>query len=855
MRNNKTLIVTVVLLLAFVAVQAAEVAQRPQTVRIPTTKQTKPSGNPFGTQPPPPQTETVSIDPCTFASAPMLAAMLDTVIQPFFPIQFGKPGEQVTLSNPDVLNAFCPGLRAEVRLGVRFRKTRGFPQYSASGQARFIAGVTGEVTYAMVDNRVDVRQASACIVDPEILGLDLENVPNWIDNTLIRDELNEKLNGKVCFDITPYVRGAFPAMMESNAGALSGASTVKSAAQVAAASPRVVHEGTTLHVSSPGGEMGTSEQPLKKVTHQNLMNFTLDLLAQSSVQRHRDVAKLFRDPKILGQLRAAAYEADERQDSYLYCETPFGTDVRVSKVGLGDFFVVIGQFHHYHNPGMQGYVFKDDPSVLARSVGAAVEVIAQTCKDRKIYANTPYREGKYDGEFFSFEWPPAGEVAAFWSTRARSDWGRITRVGYTPAGGPGHGKLSSLEPDKPQNQGPDPGPGEYEQQTPPSNVDHTPEAAYALGFAIHLIVDGTVPHHAANTFGNGHFAYESFVRDEEESLQQWVLGDVSGRFWRPLDDVFRNGLMPVSHMVDVAATNARARIAAASDSSTLRQPAQELYALAAAGTAAALLQFHAYLESTGKLDSSPEIQTNPKILTTPSISSSSAARPITRAVAAASSGRANVTTVSVPTSSSTGQPSEADLESTRSELRHDITKVFEDAFPMRLGPDGRKITFKNPDVTYYSNDTLRVNVDLKYKKTRGLPQYTASGSGKIRGDLHWSLSTGIACVSKIRMTEVNLRNVADILDDNYFKGELNKALRTICVGNYCWDPEQKFSASVGPEDHMGTHPATHTLHDWPVSGRGPREDDPWTTFQNLERPVFCVDTGFVGKDIVREDRR
>lgn len=50
------------------------------------------------------------------------------------------------------------------------------------------------------------QSAKACLTDVNVIGLNLRNVPNWLDSTWVRDWLNGRLANRACFDITGLVQ-------------------------------------------------------------------------------------------------------------------------------------------------------------------------------------------------------------------------------------------------------------------------------------------------------------------------------------------------------------------------------------------------------------------------------------------------------------------------------------------------------------------------------------------------------------------------------------------------------------------------------------------------------------------------
>ncbi len=76
------------------------------------------------------------------------------------------------------------GTQVFVKFDLRIKKTT-FPEASTSGDAR------GRF-------KLQLTSTGACISDLSITDLNLHNVPNWIDNTVVRDALNHHLPNQIC---------------------------------------------------------------------------------------------------------------------------------------------------------------------------------------------------------------------------------------------------------------------------------------------------------------------------------------------------------------------------------------------------------------------------------------------------------------------------------------------------------------------------------------------------------------------------------------------------------------------------------------------------------------------------------
>jgi len=148
---------------------------------------------------------TKNIDPCVFGTEAQLKSLLNAGLGGYFPIKHSKDGDHVTISKPQLTSLTCPNLRLGMRADIRYQKTRGIPQFSSSGKVRFTSPLIARVTYSFGSPPV-VHKALACLTNINITELDLNNVPNWLDNTWVRQWLNGKLANRMCFDVTSLVR-------------------------------------------------------------------------------------------------------------------------------------------------------------------------------------------------------------------------------------------------------------------------------------------------------------------------------------------------------------------------------------------------------------------------------------------------------------------------------------------------------------------------------------------------------------------------------------------------------------------------------------------------------------------------
>ncbi len=174
-----------------------------------------------GTRPP---SSTTNLDPCAFATPDQLKPLVTIGLSQVFPVKYSKKGKHVTISKPRLGNLICPKLSFSAGNKIRYKKTRGVPQYSTSGKLRFRSQLVARLSLRPGARQpihpTDIRKAEACTAGLKVTSLDLRRVPNWLDNTWVRDKLNDNLSGRLCVDITPYVRAYL-----AQGGSLSSSST------------------------------------------------------------------------------------------------------------------------------------------------------------------------------------------------------------------------------------------------------------------------------------------------------------------------------------------------------------------------------------------------------------------------------------------------------------------------------------------------------------------------------------------------------------------------------------------------------------------------------------------------------
>lgn len=148
---------------------------------------------------------TKNLDPCTFGTETQLKSLLGAGLGNYFPLKYSKDGEHITISDPRLTDLKCPNLRLTLGADIRYQKTQGIPQFSSSGKVRFTSPLIAKVTYSPASPPV-VHRALACLTNINVTDLNLNNVPNWVDNSWVRQWLNGKLANRMCFDVTSLVR-------------------------------------------------------------------------------------------------------------------------------------------------------------------------------------------------------------------------------------------------------------------------------------------------------------------------------------------------------------------------------------------------------------------------------------------------------------------------------------------------------------------------------------------------------------------------------------------------------------------------------------------------------------------------
>lgn len=159
---------------------------------------------------------TFKLDPCDLANAEQLRPLVEGSMKPFTAPRSGD--YTVSFSDFNITEAKCPRLTITVRSDIRIKDTRGVLQGSASGRIRFRSDVEGRIRHRPLRSGSNVTidslvKAEACLTDTVILGVNLENVPNVVDQAYVRPALQKGMKEK-CTDITDLTRTALKLGLE-----------------------------------------------------------------------------------------------------------------------------------------------------------------------------------------------------------------------------------------------------------------------------------------------------------------------------------------------------------------------------------------------------------------------------------------------------------------------------------------------------------------------------------------------------------------------------------------------------------------------------------------------------------------
>lgn len=155
------------------------------------------------------------VNPCKIAPPDTLEKYFDMGIDTYFPIEAHQEGHHVKVKNPNVTAVICPTsppmtIRVEVKTEVKYQDTRGLVQYETSGHARLRAPLRLLVQYWSTPGQPvkpsDIKEARTCFTEVAVYELNLNNVPNWLDNDYLKNKLQSKLVPTGCVLVTALIR-------------------------------------------------------------------------------------------------------------------------------------------------------------------------------------------------------------------------------------------------------------------------------------------------------------------------------------------------------------------------------------------------------------------------------------------------------------------------------------------------------------------------------------------------------------------------------------------------------------------------------------------------------------------------
>ena len=114
-------------------------------------------------------------------------------------------GEKVTISNIEVQSvSIVNGITTlHLKAKMRYQKTTGFPQFSTTGSIKF--SVQPQLNATFVD--AQVFSASVKLANPNVTAVNINNVPNWLDNNSeMRNFLENKLEQQPSIPITSLLQ-------------------------------------------------------------------------------------------------------------------------------------------------------------------------------------------------------------------------------------------------------------------------------------------------------------------------------------------------------------------------------------------------------------------------------------------------------------------------------------------------------------------------------------------------------------------------------------------------------------------------------------------------------------------------
>jgi hypothetical protein len=114
-------------------------------------------------------------------------------------------GEKVTVSHLEIQNVTIENgiTTLHLKARIRYQKTTGFPQFSTTGSMKFTVQPQLSATFT----ELGVQSASIKLANPNVTQVNINNVPNWLDNNSeVRNFLEAKLEQQPAVPITSLLR-------------------------------------------------------------------------------------------------------------------------------------------------------------------------------------------------------------------------------------------------------------------------------------------------------------------------------------------------------------------------------------------------------------------------------------------------------------------------------------------------------------------------------------------------------------------------------------------------------------------------------------------------------------------------
>jgi hypothetical protein len=151
------------------------------------------------------------VDLCTIADTDTLQALIQSGIQPLFPIPLSSRGESIELLSPWIEQVSCPYMTIKLRAEVQYRQAGGPTPAPSSGSMILTSPMVGDLRFSGVHEATTVtaanlRQALALATNPQIIVLKLDNAPAWLGPSWIRACLNGEHAEWGCRDVIHLMR-------------------------------------------------------------------------------------------------------------------------------------------------------------------------------------------------------------------------------------------------------------------------------------------------------------------------------------------------------------------------------------------------------------------------------------------------------------------------------------------------------------------------------------------------------------------------------------------------------------------------------------------------------------------------